>query len=163
MLATIAATVFEKARALAHDRSLKKWPALGGLLLIAPGMLTIGAFASHGTEVHVSGLNLDVAYAPTAHLRQPTDLTLSTMSVFGNKGHFSLRVGQKLLQNFSISHITPEPLASSTDGGEVIYTFAGGGKDAVVITLLPNILGRTAGTLQYGLDPPVPFSITTAP
>jgi hypothetical protein len=104
-----------------------------------------------------------VAYAPAVHLRQPTVLSLSTMSVFGNKGHFSIRVGQKLLQNFSISHITPEPLTSYTDGGEHIYGFSGGGKNAVSITLMPNVLGRTAGTLQYGLDPPVPFSITTAP
>lgn len=156
--------VWERVRTLAQERRVRQaWPAMGGLLLLAPGMLTVGAFAPHTALAHVSGLNLDIAYATVVHVRQPTTLTLSTMSVFGAKGHFSLRLGQKLLENFSIVQITPEPIASSTEGGETIYSFSGGGKDAVTLTLMPKTLGKTAATLQYGLDTPIPFSITTVP
>lgn len=162
-----AAHVQERMRAfaLAHPIARPRaWPALS-ILLIAPGIFTFEALVPPSSMVmHAAGLNLDVAYAPIVHLQQPTSISLSTMSVFGTKGHFSIRVGQKLSDNFTITNITPAPLAVHTsDRGEVSYSFSGGGRDAVTLTLVPKMLGRTAATLQYGLDPPIPFSITTAP
>lgn len=146
-----------------HRPSLpRSWPAVG-IILIAPGIFTFDSLAAQSALTHAAGLNLDVAYAPVAHLHVPTTLTLTTMSVFGAKGHFSLRIGKSLGQNFSIASITPQPLTTSVDGNETLYTFSGGGKDAVQITLVPKVVGRTAATLQYGLDPPVPFSVTTMP
>lgn len=156
--------VWERARVLIAERPiLQAWPAVGGLLLIAPGMFAAAALGPHAAISHVSGLNLDIAYAPVAHLRQPTTLVLTTMSVFGTKGNFSLRIGKKLLENFSIISISPEPLVIAVDGGENNYRFLGGGKDAVTFTLMPKHAGRTAATLQYGLDPPIAFTITTVP
>lgn len=154
----------ERMRVMTDRRpALKKaWPAVG-LLLIAPGIVTFDALVPHSPVSHAAGLNLDIGYASTVHLNQPMTLTLSTMSVFGSKGHFSLRVGKKLLENFSIAEINPQPLSSGVDGDQNIYTFSGGGKDAVTMTLIPKMVGRTAATLQYGLDPPVPFSIATVP
>lgn len=140
----------------------KAWPAFG-LLLIVPGILTIDALIPRPGLSHAAGLNLDVTYASTVHLNRATTLTLSTMSVFGNKGHFSVRIGTKLLENFAITEIQPQPLSALIDGNQSIYTFSGGGKDAVKMTLIPKVIGRTAATLQYGLDPPVPFSISTVP
>jgi hypothetical protein len=140
----------------------RSWPAMS-LLLIAPGIVTVDALTLHSEIEHASGLNLDVAYAPVTHLNQPSTLTLSTMSVFGTHGHFSLRIGGKLEQNFSITSVTPKPLSVDTDRGETVYTFTGGGKNAVTLTVMPHALGRTAATIQYGLDPPVPFSLSTVP
>jgi hypothetical protein len=155
----------ERMEVLAHDPKLlrRALPAVGGLLLIVPGVFTVDALASQGSLSHATGLDMEVAYTPTAHLRTPTTVTISTMSVFGTKGHFSLRIGKKLRENFSITSITPQPLTADTDGNESVYTFTGGGKDAVQITLVPNVVGRTAATIQYGLDPPIPFSLTTVP
>lgn len=140
------------------------WSAVG-LLLVVPGMLTFEALAPRSPTRQVAGLNLEVTYAPVVHLGKPTTVSLSTMSVFGNKGQFSIRVGKKLTENFSITDITPAPLSIHTSdrGGETLYSFSRGGKDAVTFTLIPKTVGRTAATMQYGLDPPVPFSITTAP
>jgi hypothetical protein len=140
----------------------QKWPAVG-LLLIAPGIFSIDALAPHTGLAHAAGLNLDIGYVPTVHLHTPTTLTLSTMSVFGTKGQFSIRLGKKLLDNFTIAEITPKPLSARIDGNQYIYFFSGGGKDAVQFSLVPKVVGRTAATIQYGLDPPVPFSITTVP
>lgn len=155
---------WERTKALIEKRPLfQTWPAVGGLLLIGPGMLSAVMLGPNAPIVHASGLNLDIAYAPVAHMHQPFTLVLSTMSVFGTKGHFNLRVGEKLLENFSIASITPDPVAQTTSDGEEIYSFAGGGKDAVTLTLVPEHTGRTAATLQYGLDPPIPFSLTTVP
>lgn len=136
-----------------------------GLLIIVPGIFTFEALAPHSPTIQATGLNLEVAYAPVVHLVKPTAISLSTMSVFGNKGQFSIRIGKKLAENFSITDITPAPLAIHTSdrGGETLYSFSKGGKDAVTFTLVPRTIGRTAATMQYGLDPPVPFSITTAP
>lgn len=138
------------------------WPAVG-VLLIAPGIITVDALTPHAEMSHAAGLNLDIAYEPAVHRHQPTTLSLSTMSIFGTKGQFSVRIGKKLLDNFAISNIDPQPVSSGTDGDQSIYTFPAGGKDAVRITLMPKVVGKTAATLQYGLDPPVPFSITTLP
>jgi hypothetical protein len=165
ILTDVRTRIEQQMRAIAHARHpflARPWPAVG-VLLIVPGIFTIDSLAPHASIVHAAGLNLDIAYAPTAHLNRPATLTLSTMSVFGARGHFSLRIGKKLKENFSIASISPKPLTSNTDGDESVYTFTGGGKDAVEITLVPNTIGRTAATIQYGLDPPVPFSITTAP
>lgn len=139
----------------------RAWPV--GLLLIAPGMFSVDALLPRSQLLHATGLNLDVAYEPTAYLHKPTTVSLSTMSVFGTKGHFSVRAGKRLLENFTISDISPQPIATEVDGDQSIFIFSTGGKDAVKITLVPKTVGRTAATLQYGLDPPVPFSITTVP
>lgn len=137
------------------------WPV--SILLIAPGIMTVDALTPHVETSHAAGLNLDVSFEPSVHLHKPTTLSLSTMSVFGTKGQFSIRIGKKLLDNFAISLIEPQPMSIGTDGNQSVYMFRAGGKDAVRITLIPKVVGRTAATLQYGLDPPVPFSITTLP
>lgn len=167
VIAHEAGRVQERVRAFTQAHRLPRsqaWSAVG-LLLIAPGVLTFEALAPHSPTVQAAGLNLEVAYAPVVHLGKPTTISLSTMSVFGNKGQFSIRIGKRLTENFSITDITPAPLAIHTSdrGGETLYSFSRGGKDAVTFTLVPRTIGRTAATMQYGLDPPVPFSITTAP
>lgn len=160
-----AVRVQERVHAFLHTHQIARPKALAvGLLLIAPSIFTLEALAPHSPTVQAAGLNLEVTYAPVVHLGQPTAVSLSTMSVFGTKGQFSIRVGKKLTENFSIVDIAPAPTAIHTsDRGETSYSFRGGGKDAVTFTLVPRVVGRTPATMQYGLDAPVPFSITTAP
>lgn len=156
--------VQERVRVLVQSRpAFPQSLSVLGMLLIAPGLFTVGALLPHSDMSQVSGLNLNVRYTPTNRINEPTLIVLSTMSVFGTKGQFSIRVGKNITENFSISNISPEPLRERLDGNQTVYVFSGGGNNAVTFTLIPKIVGRTAATLQYGLDPPIAFSLSTLP
>ncbi|MHB8660421.1 MAG: hypothetical protein ACYC75_00560 [Minisyncoccota bacterium] len=150
------------AHAYASPALCQAWLAPGVLLISFPAfsaVITAQPFAPS----HASGINMEVAYEPIARLGEPTTLSLSPMSMFGNKGEFSIRVGKALSDNFSISQINPQPLSTRTDLDGVLYLFSAADMNTLTLTLVPKFVGETAATLQYDLDPPIAFSINTRP
>lgn len=135
-----------------------------GILFFIPGMSGVinnDVTANTATLSHVSGVSMDVAYEPIVHLNEPTTVSLSMMSVYGNKSQFSIRVGQRLLDRFTISEINPKPLSIRDGLGETIFLFPVVNDNTVLFTFVPTEIGKTAATLQNGTDPPVAFTLTT--
>ena len=145
-----------------HRREIfrQTWPALG-ILFIAPGVFSAGALVYPSETSHANGVSLQVTYESVVHLHEPTVLTLFVMNPFGNKGQFSIRAGKDLTDAFSVVDIHPEPLSIYKGLKETVYLFPAGGTATLTFTLMPESIGKTANTLQFGVDPPIGFSMTT--
>ena len=145
-----------------HGRPVLRqaWPALG-LLLIIPGVFNAGVISNTSEKSQANAINMHVEYAPTAYLYKPTILSISIMNALRNKGEFSIRVEKKLLDDFAVTRIEPEPVSTNIGTREITYRFSDLGYRILTFTLMPKKLGTTAVTLQFGIDPPVAFSIKT--
>jgi hypothetical protein len=136
------------------------WPALG-LLFVLPGVFGGGVLTNAFETSRANGINMTAEYESAVHLHTPTTITLSITSIFRNTGQFSIRVENKLSEHFSISQIDPQPFLTRVDKSGTVYFFSAIKNNTLIFTLIPEAIGRSAVTLQYNVDTPVAFSITT--
>ncbi len=137
-------------------------PPLSPLLLV-PAVFGAGVMTAFPASLSATGIHLNVRYAPTAHLYHTSALELTALSPFGDEGEFTIRVGQKLLDDFDIAAVHPQPVAIHVGANETSYVFSHVKRGQVTFTLVAQSIGKTAATLQYGVDPPIAFVLNTLP
>ncbi len=154
--------VQEWARAYSVPALCQAWLAPGILLITFP-VLGSGLLSQASTAFHASGVDIEITYEPVAHLHKPITVSLSVMNIFGSVGQFSIRAGQELSDNFSVLQINPRPISVRVNQGVTLYLFSAKNTNIIAFTLTPKLVGETAATFQYDLDPPVAFSVNTLP
>ena len=136
------------------------WPALGALLIV-PG--AAGVFA--GGDLHLeqaTGLSIEVAYYTEVHRALPTEWQVTLLKKHSATGRYQLRFDEKDFKKFKVESVSPEPLEVRRESGELIFVF-GGNATTTRFAVLPTSVGKESVTVQYGVDTPVAFLVTTLP
>ncbi len=136
-------------------------PALGALLLV-PGATGVLGNSVYETQT-VSGLHLELTYAPLVYLNQETVWGVDITATLRANGQYSLRVSETDLEHFMISRVVPKPLEVRNERYDRVYVFSGADGNHVDFYLIPRDVGKTPATLRYGVDAPISYQITTLP
>lgn len=140
-----------------------------GIALLVAGLTAAlaGTFGAGGpvSQATASADGLQVRFPRFARYRGPARIEIEVRTPAEAGGSFSLTIAGDHARHFSIGRITPEPerMARTTDGIELTFAVAAGGRQAITLEGEPEARGSMSGTVATDGRPPLPIATFVYP